>query len=155
MRIRSHIFKRVVPISMLLLAVLFKFQNCAGPEAGMIASDTGGSGEVRIIDRWQQQKVAFLSDTQFVVNPEDAVIQGLCVGGTTAEQISYEIIHTAGAEPSIQSAGTVDCRMGNFEIAVPDLQFSDCEDSYTVRAIRVSGDGGEAYTNVRPYCDEG
>jgi hypothetical protein len=161
-RLRSQTLylSRVIPISALLLIVLFKFQNCGMPnEAGINPSNHDGG--VRIIDQWSEQKVAFLNplntqDTRSstMTSASELRLQGLCVGGTSEGMITYDFnLYDAGEKLVHRFSGQVECKMGNFEIVLPELSFGSCSDHYDVRAVL---DGNEndlpAITKIVPIC---
>lgn len=147
---------RVVSISSIMLVVLFKFQNC-GPVTSVAGVGSVGinDSEVRVVDRWGQQKLSFVSSDMILEPAQSKVnLQGLCLGEKTDQKIIYDIISTAGS--SVQSkliGGLVDCVMGGFEISLEAIQFSSCDNRLKIRAARVGAEEEFAEAIVRPNCE--
>lgn len=151
-RLKSSL-QRVLPIAALMLVVMFKFQNCA-PQSNMYdASSIGDGGEVRIVDRWAEQKVSFINPTHTVDGENAAVdIQGLCVGSDKGQQIRYQIIEIADV-PHVVYEGLVECLMGGFELKLPAVHFASCSTRYQVRAARIGEETDYAETVLQPNCN--
>lgn len=146
------LFSRVLPISSLLLLVLFKFQNCAPSPQAVASVDPDMDGEVRIIDRWSEQKVAFLSSTVSLPLDQNAVdLHGLCVGSVEGQLIEYQVIAVRDV-PQITASGLVECVGGGFELMLRNLQASSCDESFRVRAARLGDEANYAEALLRPLC---
>ncbi|MCB0350340.1 MAG: hypothetical protein KDD38_04095 [Bdellovibrionales bacterium] len=146
----SAVLSRVIPISALLLVVLFKFQNCA-PAPDMV-QDFDGTGEVRIIDRWAEQKVSFLTPNLIVASDAPKVdVQGLCVGSLKGQLINYQVIEL-NESAEIIGGGQVECVMGGFELPLAQIHFSSCSSRLQVRATRDGDTSGFAETVLVPDC---
>lgn len=149
----NPILSRILPISALLLLTLFKFQNCApAPELASDFVDSDMDGQVRIVDRWSEQKLSFLTSNVIVpVENSDLDLQGLCVGSETGQMISYQIIDLK-ENPEIIGVGKVECVMGGFELPLAQIHFSDCEARLQVRAAREDENSDFAETILVPDC---
>jgi len=144
---------RVIPISALLLLVIFKFQNCApAPEMLNASAENDLDSEVRIVDRWSEQKVAFLSPAQ-IVDPEQQSlnVQGLCVGSEKGQAIAFQVI-LIDHSPHVVANGTVECVMGGFELPISDLKLKSCSERLQVRAARLGEDQSYAETILQLDC---
>lgn len=151
----SASYKRIIPITALLLVLLFKFQNCA-PVTQMTSADQdgydGAPDEVRIVDRWVAEKISFLSSTQIIENENAQIdIQGLCVGSQKGQQIVYQVIEISD-DPKIINSGVVECIMGGFVLQVQILNLMSCMHHYQVRAARIDDEKNYAETILRPTC---
>ncbi len=166
---------RILPISSLLLVVLFKFENCAqspemftttGVPGGSISDGSGsggsgsgssgsggGSGVVGIVDNFNNAPITFVANPQLVSPPGDGpmAVQGLCVGGRDQQVIDYQVIDMRDT-PKLVNAGQVECRLGGFELPVAKLNLKKCEDRYEVRAARVGEPSHFATTFLQLDC---
>ncbi len=154
MRIKQHV-KSVISISGLVLVVLFKFQNC-GPAPQMSATDPVANigpneGEVRIVDRWSEEKVIFLAPTQKVATQQPVNVQGLCVGSEKGQKIQYQVLEINDI-PKIVYVGEVECVMGGFEVPVGAVNFHSCNDKLQIRAARTGDSSEAAETILQPDC---
>jgi hypothetical protein len=149
-----HLSSRVLPISALLLLVIFKFQNCAPAPEMLNASSVGGDSEsqVRIVDRWSEQKVAFLSPAHAVAPEEQSLsLQGLCVGSEKGQLIEFQVILIEDS-PHVVANGTVECVMGGFELPISDLKLKSCNERLQVRAARLGENENYAETILQLDC---
>lgn len=143
----------MISISSLILIVLFKFQNC-GPAPQMSSQEpfSPNSGEVRIVDRWNEAKVSFLTPTQKIAVQHSAVnVQGLCVGSEKGQKIQYQVLEL-NELPKMVYVGEVECVMGGFEVPIGSINFHSCEDKFQVRAARSGETGEAAETILQPDC---
>ncbi|OFZ12419.1 MAG: hypothetical protein A2Z20_06635 [Bdellovibrionales bacterium RBG_16_40_8] len=146
---------RVVPISALLLVILFKFQNCAPPsQMDAVTNVIGPDGQVRIVDQWSEQKVVFLSPSVVVPETQQVVdLQGLCIGSHKGQLIRYQVVELK-ENPEVLDEGSVECVGGGFELPLAQVQFSSCSSRLQVRAARDGDDTNYAETVLRPECTD-
>jgi hypothetical protein len=150
------ILSRVLPISSLILIVLFKFQNCAPVNPSDAKFVGTGDSEVRIVDRWGESQVSFLTASITVPNdqPPPQGVQGLCVGSAKGQMIEYQVIEIKEI-PEVVSAGVVECVRGGFELPLAQVHFSSCSSRLQVRATRQGDSETYAETFLQPDCAAG
>ncbi len=138
----------MIPIAALGILVLFKFENCA--PAANFASSASTSNTVKIVDNWNSSPVQFVNPTQ-VVTSNSTVVQGLCVGNPNGTVVNWAI--TSAQNPDqILDSGQVECKNGEFEVAVNSLSFQSCSDQFEVRAASTYNAGQMATTFLEPDC---
>lgn len=172
------VVSRVLPISSLLLVVLFKFENCAptgaefssvaGPggivnnlSPGSTGSNSGGAGPtgpgpgiVGIVENYNSSPLSFVANPQLVAQPDQdgpMAVQGLCVGGPTQQTIEYQVIDMRDT-PKVVMAGQVPCELGGFALPVAHLDLHKCSDRFEVRAARTSDPSQFATTTLQLDC---
>ena len=151
----KNLLSRVLPISALILMILFKFQNCAPVGPGQANYSGEADTQVRIVDRWGEQRVSFLEPSVVVPASQEAVaLQGLCVGSEKGQLIEYQVIELKDT-PELIGAGVVECVMGGFELPLAQLHFSSCAARLQVRATRQGETASYAETLVQPACGAG
>lgn len=129
----------------LLGTILMQFQNCAPAQQGVLAS-----GEVRIVDRWQQSKLEFQANSYYVNENVDAVnIDGFCQG----QEVNWEISkRSADGGTELIDSGVTACQSGSFSLASTAHQhLSGCEEVAEVLAT-LPNDSLQARTLVRMQC---
>ncbi len=137
-----------------MLIVLFKFQNCApvSPSQDLVS---GSDGEVRIVDRWHESQVSFMSPKMVVPEtPSQQGVLGLCVGSVEGQMIEYQVIEISGSARLV-SSGLVECVRGGFELPLAEVQFSSCDSRLQVRAVRQGDSQSYAETLLLPECAVG
>lgn len=147
--------RRVLTLSSLFLVVLFKFQNC-GPSQTSLANTSlnySADSQVRIVDRWHESQLTFLTEAQKVTPAQAEVfVRGLCVGFDNEQKIEYQII-ALQALPKLVSNGVVDCTGGGFELQLStSVIFENCTDQVQIRAARVGQSDEVAETILTPDC---
>lgn len=129
---------------------MFGFQNCApSGVAGAIDSN------VKIIDRWQSEKISFPVETYYVEANVDTVnIQGLCDQSRGIENVDWQAVRKrSGSQDEFLGAGQSGCLNGNFELALSDVgrDIRDCNEMVEVSALS-SGGSESAKTLLRRSC---
>ncbi len=110
-------------------------------------------GEVRIVDRWNEQKVSFLAPSLVIAPDRPAVdLLGLCVGSGSGQMITYQLIELNENNPEIIGGGQVECVRGGFELPIAQINFSSCSSRIQVRAIRTGDTAEFAETVLLPDC---
>ncbi len=145
-------FLTIVAVSLLL----FKFQNCA-PNPGatqLTESPDGIDSEVRIVDRYKNADIAFLSSETPVANTatEALNVRGLCVGADDNEIINWEVTDSPNAIQAVVAGSSV-CKFGQFELALQELTFSACNESLTLRAQLGNHPGEFSETKLVLHCE--
>jgi hypothetical protein len=142
---------RIASILSLLTLVLFKFQNCAPTNPGEDFAQSP-DGEVRIVDRWQTaNKIEFMSPSYLVEETVEAVnVQGLCVGLPKGSRLAWQLADTVAG---VIESGVAECQMGNFQLQVKSLHFSDCNSRLELKAQAENSSEAPAITVFRPFCD--
>ncbi len=148
---------RVLPISSLLLVILFKFENCAQSPQMLTNGVSPASGVVGIVDNFQTSPLQFVANPQLVAQSPSSgsmaavKVQGLCVGGAEHQSIDYQVFDMRST-PQLISTGQVPCEYGGFELPVNNLAFSNCEDRYEVRAARSNDPSQFSTTMLQLDC---
>jgi hypothetical protein len=136
-------FTRWIATSSLILVgfiTLGHYTNCAPPPTGSMdqAADTSGD-EVRIVDDWYQQEIAFLKTHEEVPQGKKTlVIDGIC-GRKSQGEIQWFI---QGRE---EIAGVGECQFGGFRIEVSDIQTLECGKTYYLQAKTETNESAAIY----------
>jgi hypothetical protein len=152
-----ELVNRILPISALLLVVLFKFQNCSpiDPAAASVSAGPDVGGEVRVVDRWAAQKISFLQDSQTIDPAEQELgvvnVHGLCVGTQNGEFIKYQVFAVDSAI-KLLAEGKAACLGGNFEVSIKNISFENCESTLRVQAERELDAQNNSSVELRPNC---
>ena len=79
----------VASTSFFLMILLTKYQNCAPAPTQGNQGESSIDGEVRIVDRWSNEKLAF-AEKQVVAHDaaQSVEVHGLCVKGVQGEKLS-------------------------------------------------------------------
>ena len=103
---------------------------------------------MRIVDRWQAEKLTFFeSKLKTQSSADELQVDGLCAQLADQESILWQL-HD---EEFILREGEVSCKMGGFRISVDYWADIPCGQSKTL--VAVSEDGGQAEINVTRSCD--
>lgn len=151
MRVRH--LARVFSIVCLLSLLLLKFQNCAPvhPVEAYSQPNDGGDSEVRIIDRWGNNKVEFLSPSYLVEDSVQVVnVQGLCVGVPRGHRLIWQL---SDVVRGVLEVGMTECDMGQFQVQVKGLHFEDCQSQLELKAQALDSSEAPAVTVFRPFCE--
>jgi hypothetical protein len=143
---------RILPISALLLVVMFKFQNCA--PSNNTSTQTSANGTVGIVDNFSQTPLEFVANPQLIESTATypLQVQGLCVGGDDSQVINYQVYNMNGT-PSQVSSGQASCVMGGFELSIATkLAFNSCSDRYEVHATRSGQESTPIVTTLQLDC---
>lgn len=139
--------------SALGLLLMMGFQNCAPTGAGVVASV---GGDVRIVDRWQSEKISFPVNLYYVDSNVDNVnIEGLCDQSKGIVDVVWKAV-TKGADSSTVtvSSGVSGCQAGSFNVALEKInaELSDCSQQVEVSASVNDGSGEEAKALLKKQC---
>ena len=144
-------FSKVIPVSTLMLLVLFQFQNCASQKTD--ASHGGTDGEVRIVDRWDQQKLELIAIQNSVGSSHTEVeVHGVCGDQSQGDVIEWQAI-VVGDIPEVVSSGEVLCDQGGFQLPAETLAlYENCDTQIQVRAVRTGVDYDYAEAMLSTEC---
>lgn len=127
--------------------LMTQFQNCAPSQPGVLAV----SDEVRVVDRWNPQKIQFLATSYLVPDDVDNVnIEGLC----ESDLVDYIITKVSedGFTEMIGS-GSANCSAGSFSVAMTATSsyLNTCSELVEIEAY-LPGSNNAAKTSLKMRC---
>ena len=132
-----------------LIFVLTQFQNCTpvDPEANYGEVD----GEMRVIDDWNAQKVAFIaSDLSLNALATQVTVDGFCPRKAVDLEVSWHLVDDSHIQLDLDN-GYAECEGGGFRFVLENLDQLECDKDYSILA---GYDGiQEADMNFRIECD--
>lgn len=133
------------------MLVLVSFQNCAPQNSGVT-----GSTNVRIVDRFNTEKVSFPVTIYYVdQNVESINIDGLCdQSDGEVHSVQWRAVKkNAGQELDVDS-GLSNCQGGGFKVALASVrnELSDCSAQVEVQASLDLQNSEPARAYLRKQC---
>jgi len=135
------------------LTLLISFQNCAPSAQGVTGS---GSTDVRIVDRWQSEKLSFPVQTYFVEPSVDSVnIDGVCNEQKGIREVVWRaVLKSMAGHEQVLASGSSGCQAGGFKVSLEQVgrDLASCEDSLEILALAPSEISVSARTLLRRNC---